>query len=345
MLLHTLLFSAGLGFCFFSLLFRPLEVVFPARPGQRFFRPAWFTDLCFFLGQNLLWTDLVVLGLGGLGRWLDGVVPLGFRHAVASQPWWLQAVEVFLASDFLIYWGHRLQHRVDWLWRFHAVHHSSEHLDWLAAYREHPLDTVYTLGLVNLPLLLVGFPVATVSYFIAFRGLWAIYIHSNVRLPIGPLRMLIGAPELHHWHHDRARDAGNYANLSPLMDLVFGTYRCPDHEPEHFGLAEPAPRTYLGHLLGPLLPRRRTRQDEQDTDSLLACGSSSLESQPGLGGQPQIRGLLGPGPQERSGLGRADPFQHLDRPHPAESLARERQRLEWRGDRVQDSLDSQLPFQ
>ena len=69
--------------------------------------------------------------------------------------------------------------------------------------------------------------------------MWAIYIHSNVRLPIGPLRVLIGAPELHHWHHDRDRDAGNYANISPLMDMLFGTYRCPDHEPEAFGISEP----------------------------------------------------------------------------------------------------------
>src|SRR5213078_4767691 len=87
--------------------------------------------------------------------------------------------------------------------------------------------------------------------------LWAIYIHANVRLPIGPLRMLIGAPELHHWHHDRDRDAGNYANLSPLMDLLFGTYRCPDHEPESFGVKEPTPRTYLGFLIQPFLPRKR----------------------------------------------------------------------------------------
>jgi sterol desaturase/sphingolipid hydroxylase (fatty acid hydroxylase superfamily) len=74
---------------------------------------------------------------------------------------------------------------------------------------------------------------------------------------IGPLRMLLGSPEIHHWHHDRDRDAGNYANISPLMDILFGTYRCPDHEPEHFGLNERSPRTYLGHLVKPLLPRKR----------------------------------------------------------------------------------------
>ncbi|HEX5270549.1 MAG TPA: sterol desaturase family protein [Gemmataceae bacterium] len=232
-------------------------MIFPARPGQRFFRPAWFTDLCFFLGQYLLWGGLVFWVLVRFSRWLDGVVPPGYRRAVAAQPGWLQAVEVVVLSDFCIYWGHRFQHRVGFLWRFHAVHHSAEHLDWLAAHREHPVDTVYTVGLINLPALVVGFPLETIAGFIAFRGIWAIYIHSNVRLPVGPLRMLLGAPELHHWHHDRDRDAGNYANLSPLMDILFGTYRCPDLEPERFGINEPLPGTYLGHMIRPFLPRKR----------------------------------------------------------------------------------------
>ena len=54
--------------------------------------------------------------------------------------------------------------------------------------------------------------VRSLAWFAAFRGLWAIFIHANVRLPIGPLRMLIGAPELHHWHHSRERDAGKIAS-------------------------------------------------------------------------------------------------------------------------------------
>lgn len=105
-------------------------------------------------------------------------------------------------------------------------------------------------------LVILGFPLETLAGFIAFRGVWAIYIHSNVRLPIGPLRVLLGSPDIHHWHHDRDRDAGNYANLSPLMDVLFGTYRCPEHEPEHFGLDEPAPGTYLSHMVQPFLPRK-----------------------------------------------------------------------------------------
>lgn len=255
----------GLSLCFLFLVFRPLEVLFPARPGQRFFRPAWFTDLCFFVGQYLLWSSLVLWVLAYFSHWLNGIVPRDFRDAVAAQPWWLQVIEVVLLSDFLIYWGHRLQHRVGFLWRFHSVHHSAEHLDWLAAHREHPLDTVYTVGIINLPAFILGFSLETLAGFIAFRGLWAIYIHSNVRLPTGPLRMLLGAPELHHWHHDRDREAGNYANISPLMDVLFGTYRCPDHEPESFGLHGPAPRTYLGHMVQPFSAWETERASSEPT--------------------------------------------------------------------------------
>src|SRR3954468_23815752 len=270
MTIIALLASTGLSLLFLVVVFRPLEMAFPAKPGQRFFRPAWFLDLCFFLGQYLLWSGLVLWALTYFRDWLDEAVPSQCRRDVAAQPWWLQAIEVVLLSDLLIYWGHRLQHRVGFLWRFHAVHHSAEHLDWLAAHREHPLDTIYTVGLINLPAFILGFPLETLAGFIAFRGIWAIYIHSNVRLPIGPLRALVGAPELHHWHHDRDRDAGNYANISPLMDLLFGTYRCPDHEPERFGISQPTPATYLGHMVRPLMPKKRRVRATDADDSPVA---------------------------------------------------------------------------
>jgi hypothetical protein len=73
--LLNLAISAGLSFCFLALVFRPLELIFPARIGQRFFRPDWFTDLCFFLGQYLLWSGLVVWGLSHIAGWVDGIVP------------------------------------------------------------------------------------------------------------------------------------------------------------------------------------------------------------------------------------------------------------------------------
>ena len=248
--------ATGLSLLFLILVFFPMEKVFPAKLGQKFFRPQWLLDLCFFIGQYFLWTALVTWILYRFSFLLDDIVPQAFRSKVAGQPYWLQMIEVILLSDLFVYWGHRLQHDVDFLWRFHKVHHSVEHMDWLAAHREHPLDSIYTIGLINLPAFILGFPLETMAGLIAFRSIWAIYIHSNVRLNIGFLKKIIGSPELHHWHHDLDRRAGNYANLSPLMDIIFGTYKCPDKEPEKFGIEEAAPKTYIGHMVNPMVPKR-----------------------------------------------------------------------------------------
>lgn len=268
--------SISLSFFFLAIIFWPLEKLFAARK-QRFFRPEWWTDLCFFLGQYLLWGGLVLYLLDTFRSELHSIIPSSFHVTVHALPWWLQAISVVLLSDFTIYWGHRLQHRLPFLWRFHSIHHSAEHLDWLAAHREHPLDSVYTMTLINLPPFILGFPLETLAGFLAFRGLWAIYIHSNVRLPLGPLRIFIGAPELHHWHHDRARNAGNYANISPLMDILFGTYRCPDHEPEAFGISEPIQRSYLGQLIHPFKPTTSPPTPTPSTTEVASNNSASSE--------------------------------------------------------------------
>ncbi len=252
--------DTGIAFAILFVVFLPLERLFPARQ-QRVFRAEWGTDLLFFLGQYLLWTAPVVAALVWLQRNV-GLLPLEGVHAfVAAQPFWLQCVGVIAISDLAIYWGHRLSHTNRFLWRFHRVHHTAPHVDWLAAHREHPLDNLYTRAIENLPLILLGFPLEALAGFAVFRGLWAIYIHSNVSLMPGPLRFVIGGPRLHHWHHARGDGPNvNFANLSPLMDLAFGTYHDPGHGPERFGISEELPHGYLAQMLEPFGFRGHSRR-------------------------------------------------------------------------------------
>ena len=154
--LGQILLDTGASFAALALVFGLLERAFPARPEQPILRRGFATDLAYFLGQYLLWSALALLALQLLQRNIEALTPAAVRAAVAAQPLWLQAVEVLVLSDLTIYWGHRLQHRVPLLWRFHAVHHSAEHLDWLAAHREHPLDGMLTQLAVNAPALLLG---------------------------------------------------------------------------------------------------------------------------------------------------------------------------------------------
>src|SRR5713226_1807960 len=101
----NLLAATGLTFAVLVLVFRPLEIVFPAKPGQRFFRPGFLMDLCFFLGRHLFWGGIVLWLLLQLRSWLVWIVPADFREVMAHQPWWLQAVEAVFLSDLLMYWG------------------------------------------------------------------------------------------------------------------------------------------------------------------------------------------------------------------------------------------------
>jgi sterol desaturase/sphingolipid hydroxylase (fatty acid hydroxylase superfamily) len=249
----TALVAALASLGLLAIAFVPLERVFPRRRGQRLLRPALAVDACFFFGQYLVWNGVSFALLALVQRHLT----LPWQSWMLARPFWLQATLAVVLGDLVVYWFHRACHSFDVLWQFHAVHHSAEHLDWLAAHREHPLDGIGTQLAANLPAFALGFPVAALAGLAAFRGLWAIFVHSNVRLPLGPLRVLFGAPELHHFHHARVgRTRHNFANVAPWIDLLFGTHHLPSLSGEEtyaLGLDGPWPKSYVAQLLWPFV--------------------------------------------------------------------------------------------
>lgn len=253
---------ALLSLVVFAVMFGPLERAFAARPEQRSWRAGSAVDLAFFFGQYLVWSALALLALHQVHVALGDVVPRAWRHDAAAWPLAVQVVAAVVLGDLLVYGWHRACHAVPVLWRFHAVHHTAERLDWLAAHREHPLDGVTTQLAQNLPAMALGLSLGEVGALVVFRGMWGAFIHSNVRLDVGWLRFVLGAPALHHHHH--ARDAArtmNYANLAPWIDVVFRTYERPiGPETYALGVGEPAPRGYLALLVWPFLPRARRDQ-------------------------------------------------------------------------------------
>src|SRR5207253_5564870 len=71
---------------------------------------------------------------------------VGGRHVgllnTLDLPWTVRIVASFMAIDFVNYIGHRFQHGVPWLWRFHRVHHSDPRLDATRSLRFHPMEAV-----------------------------------------------------------------------------------------------------------------------------------------------------------------------------------------------------------
>jgi sterol desaturase/sphingolipid hydroxylase (fatty acid hydroxylase superfamily) len=176
------------------------------------------------------------------------------------QPVWLQAIEVVLIGDFIGYWVHRLFHGRA-LWRIHAVHHSSERLDWLSSVRLHPLNDVGTRLAQAVPLFALGFDGPILAAYVPFLSLYAILLHANVSWDFGPLRHVLASPRFHQWHHTSEAEGldTNFAGFFPFWDALFGTLYLPrDREPQAFGLAnETVPAGLLGQLAYPF--RRRAR--------------------------------------------------------------------------------------
>ena len=234
------------GIAVLFLLFVPLEKLFALRP-QKVFRRGFLTDLTHLLVNNVLITIGVLVAL------VVALVPFFWVRRLDVAGALPPAVAVTLAVLTVMvgqYWAHRMTHEVPFLWRFHAVHHSIENMDWLASARVHPIDQVFTHGAVVIPLYLLGFSGGAFGGVVVFFTLLALFQHANVRLRFPVLRWVINTPEWHHWHHALDREAINTNYGIPVVDKIFGTAYMPRGRwPSGFGTREPVPPVGYGRQL------------------------------------------------------------------------------------------------
>jgi len=244
-----------LGIAVLFLLFVPLEKLFAFRK-QKVFRRGLITDLTHILVNGLFSAvgaiALVVLFALPL-IWVRGFDLVGYLPTGVAIP--LAVVLVGIGN----YWGHRLTHRVPFLWRFHAVHHSIEQMDWVASGRLHPVDQSFTQAFTILPLFLLGYGGGVFAGVAVFITLLALFQHANVRLRFPIMRWIINTPEWHHWHHAIDAKANDKNFGLPIVDKIFGTAYLPRGErPSGFGIHDPVPEVgYLRHLAYPFTKRAR----------------------------------------------------------------------------------------
>jgi len=245
-----------------TLLFAPLERLFTLREGQR--RTSLLADLGYYYLNGLIPTVAMAAPLALLAASVRAVTPDTWHEAVASLPLWLSLILGLLIAELGSYWAHRWAHHSPTLWRFHAIHHTPEHLDWLVNSRAHPVDVVFTRlgGLVPLYLLGLdggGAERGLVPLVVVVIGtVWSFFVHANVRWRFGPLEQLVATPAFHHWHHtnDEHRDK-NFAATLPFIDRLFGTLYLPDHFPTVYGIDRPVPPTFHDEVIAPFAGRER----------------------------------------------------------------------------------------
>lgn len=186
----------------------------------------------FDAGQSLLHRHGIPTS--GLESWLPALA----AHPVLSFAAYLCVI------DFAKYWIHRAQHRFEWWWALHALHHSQRQMTFWTDDRNHLLDSVLTDSLLALLALLIGVAPAQFAALVVAARLVESLSHANVRLGFGWLgERLLVSPRFHRRHHGiaagrRGRHHGsNFAVLFPVWDLLFGTADF-DSEPGPTGIED-----------------------------------------------------------------------------------------------------------
>lgn len=247
-----------LSLILYSAIFIPLERLFARLPDQPLFRESWPTDFTYFFASALLVQVTTLLTLGPAMWLFDWARVPAVTAWVQSLPWLLQFGLMIVVSDFTQYWVHRAFHAVPVLWRFHAVHHSADQMDWLAGSRLHLVDIAVTRGLTYIPIYVLGFAREPLAAYLIFVSAQATFIHANVHVEWRWLRWLLATPRFHHWHHAAEPEAvdKNFAVHLPVLDVLFGTAYLPDRWPSAYGLVHGAgaPRGYLRQFLWPFRP-------------------------------------------------------------------------------------------
>jgi sterol desaturase/sphingolipid hydroxylase (fatty acid hydroxylase superfamily) len=234
----------GLWLILLTVIFVPLERLAGAHKAQAGQREL-LANLAFYFINSLLPALLLATPLALLAVAAQRVIPHAVPASLAQLPLGVRLLVALVIGEIGFYWGHRLSHQLPWLWRFHAVHHSAEHMYFLVNTRAHPVDIIVTRLFGLAPLYALGLAGASASgmatpvFVILIGTFWGFLIHADIRWRCRPVEWLIATPVFHHWHHSRIEHINrNYASMLPLLDRVFGTLHLPNEWPSAYGIDE-----------------------------------------------------------------------------------------------------------
>ncbi|GAB5389430.1 MAG: hypothetical protein Alpg2KO_23980 [Alphaproteobacteria bacterium] len=169
------------------------------------------------------------------------VTALAADHAPWTRPdalpVWASVIASIILLDVWIYWWHRANHEIPFLWQFHEVHHLDETLDVTSAVRFH-FGEVFLAALVRAAVVwAAAIPFWHVVVFETMVLLNAAFHHSNIALPRrveAALSRLIVTPSIHWVHHHAIRSDtdSNYANFLSIWDRLFGSASPTTRTPE-----------------------------------------------------------------------------------------------------------------
>lgn len=150
---------------------------------------------------------------------------------------------LFILTDFVWYWYHRLAHEINIFWMAHVVHHQSEDFNYTASARITVFQAFVRTGFWAI-LPLIGFPAGMITSLLLVHGLYPFFIHTRLIGKLGVLEYILVTPSHHRVHHasDEKYLDKNYGDVLIIWDKLFGTFKKEEEEPV-YGLTKPL-KTY-----------------------------------------------------------------------------------------------------
>jgi sterol desaturase/sphingolipid hydroxylase (fatty acid hydroxylase superfamily) len=177
-------------------------------------------DFCYAVFYALLVVPLIVLLGSGFSGLLARLEPWLVLPRMPGVPAWCFVALAVLGIDAVDWLTHLANHRLNPLWRLHAVHHSQEELSILTTYRAHPLVHVSFL-LSAVPILAVEANTATPAVVLTVYACLGALPHANVRWTYGPVGRIMISPAYHRIHHSATgRLDINLGTVFAIWDMV-----------------------------------------------------------------------------------------------------------------------------
>ncbi len=160
------------------------------------------------------------------------VVPLMAAFSPFDQ-WWpsslpfvAQVLIAVVVTDLGVTLVHLASHKLGWLWRFHAVHHSVKRFYGFNGLMKHPLHGAVELAAGTLPLIVLGLPIAVAEVLTVCIAVQLLLQHSNADYRVGPFRSVLALNEGHRFHHLKWAGIGdvNFGLFTLVWDHLLRTY-------------------------------------------------------------------------------------------------------------------------
>lgn len=184
----------------------------------------------FLMAFILLWSaDYVVENQFGIIQWLN-------------FPFLAKAIVGLLLMDLIGAWlVHFVEHKVKFLWQFHVIHHTDQHVDTTTANRHHPGESIIRFIFTTAAVFIVGTPIWLIFLYQTMSLVLTQFNHSNLKMPSwldNTLVWIFCTPNMHrvHHHYRQPYSDTNYGNIFSFWDRIFGTYVKVDNKKLVYGV-------------------------------------------------------------------------------------------------------------